>query len=268
MNAANGRFWNGDSYEGQSADPQSLHRYIYTSNNPANLTDPSGNFPLGALMCDVILRSWSAYNFYQDSKEALHAALIEKDARKTALYTGLSILDYLGFSGPPIIGGGMSVAMGVATAELRISFVAATRLAAALAARGAASIAFSLSNNASGGSASSGGGSGRGPLTTAEKDLLREEAVDKWFETFGWKPSQWQMEIHHKIPLEWAHLFAKDPNLRSNLCAINILNHKFVSAAWRAFKTGLNGRTPLASEVEIMVTEIEGKYGKWFMEFK
>ncbi len=45
LNAANGRFWNADTYEGQSTDPQSLHRYNYAYGNPANLNDPSGHSP-------------------------------------------------------------------------------------------------------------------------------------------------------------------------------------------------------------------------------
>ena len=44
MNAANGRFWNADSYEGSSADPASLHKYLYANADPMNGYDPSGYF--------------------------------------------------------------------------------------------------------------------------------------------------------------------------------------------------------------------------------
>ena len=37
-----GRFWTRDTYEGDSSDPLSLHRYLYTQGNPVNLIDPSG----------------------------------------------------------------------------------------------------------------------------------------------------------------------------------------------------------------------------------
>ena len=46
MNASNGRFWSMDSYEGNGADPQSLHKYLYANADPVNGWDPSGNFTL------------------------------------------------------------------------------------------------------------------------------------------------------------------------------------------------------------------------------
>jgi len=33
-----------DTFDGNSQDPLSLHKYLYCSNNPVNRTDPSGNF--------------------------------------------------------------------------------------------------------------------------------------------------------------------------------------------------------------------------------
>lgn len=41
-----GRFIGMDAYEGQADDPPSLHKYVYTTNDPANQWDPSGNFGL------------------------------------------------------------------------------------------------------------------------------------------------------------------------------------------------------------------------------
>ena len=40
--ASIGRFITSDSYLGRTVDPQSLHRYNYVTNNPANFTDPWG----------------------------------------------------------------------------------------------------------------------------------------------------------------------------------------------------------------------------------
>ena len=45
LNVQTGRFISQDSYEG-STDPSSLHKYLYAKNNPANRTDPSGNFSI------------------------------------------------------------------------------------------------------------------------------------------------------------------------------------------------------------------------------
>ncbi len=43
MNPDTGRFQTMDSYEGNQQDPQSLHKYVYCQNNPANGIDPSGH---------------------------------------------------------------------------------------------------------------------------------------------------------------------------------------------------------------------------------
>jgi RHS repeat-associated protein len=44
LSSANGRFITMDSFEGTSADPRSLHKYLYAEANPANNVDPSGLF--------------------------------------------------------------------------------------------------------------------------------------------------------------------------------------------------------------------------------
>ncbi len=43
-NQATGRFWNADTYEGDNADPVSLHRYLYANMNPVTFIDPSGKY--------------------------------------------------------------------------------------------------------------------------------------------------------------------------------------------------------------------------------
>src|SRR3989441_359244 len=42
LNPSSGRFWTMDSYEGSSADPASLHKYLYVGADPINKVDPSG----------------------------------------------------------------------------------------------------------------------------------------------------------------------------------------------------------------------------------
>ncbi|PIE46503.1 MAG: hypothetical protein CSA42_08220, partial [Gammaproteobacteria bacterium] len=42
-----GRFYGLDSYQGQLSDPESLHKYLYTANDPVNMVDPSGHFGMG-----------------------------------------------------------------------------------------------------------------------------------------------------------------------------------------------------------------------------
>jgi len=38
-----GRFWTGDTDEGDQTDPLSLHKYLYVADNPVNCVDPSGH---------------------------------------------------------------------------------------------------------------------------------------------------------------------------------------------------------------------------------
>jgi RHS repeat-associated protein len=44
LNTATGRFWSVDTAEGDDTEPPSLHKYLYTSANPVNAVDPSGEF--------------------------------------------------------------------------------------------------------------------------------------------------------------------------------------------------------------------------------
>lgn len=44
LNPNTGRFWSMDSYEGNSSDPASLHKYLYCQASPIDLDDPTGNY--------------------------------------------------------------------------------------------------------------------------------------------------------------------------------------------------------------------------------
>ncbi len=43
LNPNTGRFWTMDTYEGNNEDPLSLHKYVYGTDDPVNLVDPSGH---------------------------------------------------------------------------------------------------------------------------------------------------------------------------------------------------------------------------------
>ena len=43
LNASTGRFWSMDTFEGSLGLPLSLHKYLYSSGDPINRVDPSGN---------------------------------------------------------------------------------------------------------------------------------------------------------------------------------------------------------------------------------
>jgi len=66
MQPATGRFWSMDSFEGNSSDPSSLHKYTYASNDAVNRSDPSGHLGVttaelhATLSINTILASNSA----------------------------------------------------------------------------------------------------------------------------------------------------------------------------------------------------------------
>ncbi len=52
-----GRFTRRDSYEGSVSDPMTLHKYVYTNDNPINFTDPTGLFTLGEISAANSIRN-------------------------------------------------------------------------------------------------------------------------------------------------------------------------------------------------------------------
>jgi len=53
LNTRTGRFWSMDTNEGHYQSPLSLHKYLYTSDNPVNLADRSGHLGLEDLAVTV-----------------------------------------------------------------------------------------------------------------------------------------------------------------------------------------------------------------------
>ncbi len=52
LNVSTGRFWSADTFEGESNDPLSLHKYLYVAGDPVNGVDPSGNDCLAVVSLD------------------------------------------------------------------------------------------------------------------------------------------------------------------------------------------------------------------------
>jgi RHS repeat-associated protein len=87
-------------------------------------------------------------------------------------------------------------------------------------------------------------------LTEGMKGLLRTDARAVWAARMGKAAGEMGLQVHHRIPLEWAHLFPKaDPNALKNLVGVTEGIHAQMSAGWAAWKKSLNGRTPTADEV-------------------
>ncbi len=86
-----GRFWTMDTFEGNQDDPLSLHRYLYTEDNPVNLTDPSGRTSLGEMMVTMRTIAYMAANMAIRAAPALSrvtVVLYEAATGETVAITG------------------------------------------------------------------------------------------------------------------------------------------------------------------------------------
>jgi RHS repeat-associated protein len=157
LNAAHGRFWTADTYEGQATDPASLHRYSYAHNNPTNLSDPSGHTPtLAGLMCNLGLQLSSAElaGETQGAINKLQYAALHPGATKSELERAYNVGYAFGASTDLAFGVALGVAfapvsLGKAAVTLANSFstIQATRVAAqsaTLSAEGRTTIVQSL----------------------------------------------------------------------------------------------------------------------------
>ena len=89
------------------------------------------------------------------------------------------------------------------------------------------------------------------PLPTGVKNKLRREARNIWEAANDRKLSEGE-QVHHRVPLEWAHLTPDaDPNRLANLREMTVHDHTQVNRAWTAFKTQHRrmGTTPTAAQV-------------------
>ncbi len=100
------------------------------------------------------------------------------------------------------------------------------------------------------------------PLTTEARDALRAAAREIWQERTG-RPAIWDgMHVHHRIPLEWAHLFPDaDPNRIANLIGMQPADHTLVTNAWNDWRRSLDGRTPTPAEVMEQAIRIDEQFG-------
>lgn len=107
------------------------------------------------------------------------------------------------------------------------------------------------------------------PLTRNEKRRLRRAmhkrlassrpAVMQAFQRAGFKK-----DIHHRIPLEWAHRFPKmDINATNNLVVLEYQVHKAASAIWTRFRTAPTARVT-KSHVESVARIGDRHFKHWY----
>ncbi|MBM3854084.1 MAG: hypothetical protein FJ399_13175 [Verrucomicrobia bacterium] len=102
-------------------------------------------------------------------------------------------------------------------------------------------------------------------LSREARDVLRERARAIWEATTGRRAIWDDLQVHHRIPLEWAHLFPKaDANRLSNLVGVASAEHSQVTELWNAWRRSLNGRTPTQAEVMQQALRIDELFtGSW-----
>jgi hypothetical protein len=108
-------------------------------------------------------------------------------------------------------------------------------------------------------------------LDTTKKDALRAKAQDDFYGVFHPELKEVlrnvkgrQYDIHHLIPLEYAHLFPElDINAAANLRAMGTPVHKQINKVWTSFRTALgNDATP--QQVQQMADITQRHFKGWF----
>jgi RHS repeat-associated protein len=107
----NGRFLTQDSFAGFSQDPQSLHKYAYTHNNPVNSIDPSGHFSMAEVgtslrvmghLAAIGIPTYNAVNNLR-AGASLGETTLRFAAEVTIGYAGGAVLGRLTRFLPPIL---------------------------------------------------------------------------------------------------------------------------------------------------------------------
>jgi hypothetical protein len=240
-------------------DPLSLNRFAFVEGNPLRYTDPSGHCPfclaalgvgiiaLGALMNPTVANAPGPLDATVRSDELapLRGAV--------ASIPGVSDVDnaLAGATGvDPITGDELS------PDDRLITVGAALVPGAAGAVVRKADSFFSRM-----------GGITR-KLRQYEKAAYRAEARQIFKKAAG--GAYGDIEIHHRIPLEWAHLFPDaDPNRLANLVGLDASTtvHDQIDRAWLDFRMSYRqlGRDPTASEVLSEAMQLDEQYGTYYI---
>ena len=108
------------------------------------------------------------------------------------------------------------------------------------------------------------------PLKEGTKRIYWRAARDIWDGLS--KVPRGTGRVHHRIPLEWAHLFPNmNPNRINNLKLVPQEIHEGadgVGSAWTRFRNSLGGRTPTPQEVLDKAADIDTRFGKYFKDLE
>jgi hypothetical protein len=215
--------------------PQSLHLYLLDSSNPISFSDPLGEFSIvesvvtaGKQLANMAIKAGPALRVYSVVSDM-------KDLKDTfSKVVNSEELDW-----------GDYATIASASLEYLNPFKFLTSGAAAIAYRWFKKFAPI-----------------HGPLDNVVKDALRRQGR-RVLQAAGINISS--LEVHHRLPLEWAHLFPNaEPNRLANLVAYPPEIHYRVTELWRQFKDRLPpGAMPTQADVMKMVLRIEKFTGKY-----
>lgn len=96
------------------------------------------------------------------------------------------------------------------------------------------------------------------PLTTGQKSGIRDAARARFGRANPAYNRRWEVDIHHRVDLRFAHLFPKaDPNRLANLEALQKGARNIATQATNAFVRSLRGREPTQAEVMEHVLKVD-----------
>jgi RHS repeat-associated protein len=255
-NPAVGRFNRLDPFAGNVQVPLSLHKYLYANAGPILHTDPSGReFSLvGSISLGSIASTISQINI--SVGDSVISSLGVVGSIDLAWQAATWVWDQLPQNVQDAVNRAIDFVLEHGGEALSVTAVAVgfvrfkrirffdkvtgyfDKLASLTPAR---RITSKLSETASG--------------------SYRRSAQRIWANVTGKFASEAGLQVHHRIPLEWAHLFPDaPPNRIANLVGMTPHDHTLVSGAWRTFKSALNGRQPTQAEIIRQAIDVESKF--------
>jgi len=108
------------------------------------------------------------------------------------------------------------------------------------------------------------------PMTTAEKDVLRSRMATRFNAAKPGVEAAFQSagrgaQIHHRLPLEWAHRFPGfDVNAGKNLIGLDETVHRGVNAVWTRLRTSAAASKVDGNVVTKVIDIVDRNFGKWY----
>jgi RHS repeat-associated protein len=212
-----------DPFPGVATLPVTLQPYLYAAGNPVRYTDPSGQFIFLPLLAVAAVGGLiGGVGYYALQTNFNHNSCSRWDWKEAVFWGG--------------VGTGLGALLGTGI------FIGSWLWATYGPVITTASVGTSTS----------------APLTLSEKRSYWSKMYDVFlrvYPRFQKFVGTGKLSMHHRIPLQWSHLFpGVDPNRISNLYAVPLSIHqRIITPAWNAFAQA----NPLPSAAQVMSFAIE-----------